>query len=156
MQQDPLIWEALEYEHTERSSDWYWAVGIISVSVAIISIMLGNIIFAIVVMVSAFALIVSARRHPKLVTYQLTSTGIHIDEERFPYGKLRCFWVDDNSATDEISKIYFKSRDITTPLISLPLEDITPQEARGFLLHQLLEEEIHPPLLEQLLKHVGF
>jgi len=51
-----IEWDAHEYEHRERSPDWFWAVGIISVSVAVAAVIFGNIIFGILVIIAAFTL----------------------------------------------------------------------------------------------------
>jgi hypothetical protein len=53
---EKLEWQAPEYIHTEKTGDWYWIVGIISVSIFLISAILGDIIFGLLVLVSTFAL----------------------------------------------------------------------------------------------------
>ena len=45
-----IEWDAHEYEHKERNRDWFWAVGIISVSLAVVAVIFGNIIFAILIL----------------------------------------------------------------------------------------------------------
>ena len=35
---DKIVWEVMEYEHKDRAPDWYWAVGIIALSSAVIAI----------------------------------------------------------------------------------------------------------------------
>ena len=40
-----IEWDAHEYEHKERSADWFWAVGIISVSMAVAAIIFGIFFF---------------------------------------------------------------------------------------------------------------
>lgn len=156
MIQSPLIWEALEYEHVERSSDWFWAVGIISSSITIISVILGNIVFAFVILVSVFSLIVSVKRHPKLVKFEISKSGILIDEDNKPYGTLRSFWVDNNLRTDEVSKLYIKPRGAVSHLIIIPIEEINPEDVREFLLHCLLEEELNEPFVQEIFKKLGF
>ena len=156
MIEGPLIWEALEYDHVEKSNDWYWAVGIIAGSIALISIILGNIIFAIVVVVSTFALIVASKRHPRLVEFTLSKAGLYIDNELRPFGTLRSFWVDDNSHLDQPSKLFFKPRSMTAQLIIIPIEEIDPIDVRDFLLHHLLEEKHEEPLLQMIMERLGF
>lgn len=156
MTQDPITWEALEYEHVERSNDWFWAVWIIAISSAVISVILGNIIFSLVIIVSAFSLIVSAKRKPKLLQVEINRTGIIIDEDMMTYGSLRSFWVDDNSRFDGISKLYIQPKGMSAHLINIPIENVSPTNVRNFLLHQLLEEELSEPFLHHILKRLGF
>ncbi len=156
MIQGPLIWEALEYDHVEKTSDWYWAVGIIAGSIALISVILGNIMFAIVIVVSTFALIVASKRVPKLVRFEISKAGVLIDKELKPFGTLRSFWVENNDHTDEPSKLFFKPRGVKGALIVIPIEGVSPLDIRDFLLHHLLEEEHYEPFLQKVMERLGF
>lgn len=156
MAKGSLSWQALEYEHVEKSSDWYWAVGIIAFSIALISIILGNIIFAIVIVISTFALLVSANRKPKLVEFSLSKQGLHIDDEFYQYNTLKSFWVDNNSHHDGRSQLFFRPRGMTAQIIHIPLDDIDPDEVRDYLLDMLLEEEHVESVLHKIFEYLGF
>lgn len=155
MDKMPISWEALEYEHKEKSRDWYWALGIITVSMVIIALMLGNYVFSLVLIVSGFALAVSASRKPKLVKFELEKTGLHIDGKFMPYGTLKSFWVENNLHHDGISKLIFKPRAGNAHLIVIPIEDVHPEDVRDYLLDMLLEEEMSEPFLQKLAEHFG-
>lgn len=156
MVKGPLVWEALEYEHVEKSSDWYWAVGIVAFSIALISIILGNIIFSIVIVVSTFALLVSASRKPTLVRFELTKLGLHINDEYRQYNELKSFWVENNSHHDGKSKLFFRPRGMTSPVLTIPIEEIDPEDVRDFLLDILLEEEHSESILHKFFQYLGF
>lgn len=155
MDKTPISWKALEYEHKEKSRDWYWALGIITVSMIIIALMLGNYVFSIVLLVSGFALAASASRKPKLVAFELEKTGIHIDGKFTPYGSLKSFWVENNLHHDGISKLLFKPRGNGGHMIVIPIETIHPEDVRDYLLDMLLEEEMSEPFLQRLAEHFG-
>lgn len=156
MAKGPIIWEALEYDHSEKTHDWYWAVGIIGISIALIALILGNIIFAIVVLVSVFALVVAARRTPKIVRFELNTIGVKIDEEFMPFNTLRSFWVENNVHHDAKSILYFKSRSMTAPLTVIPIDEIDPDQVRVFLLEFLLEEEHNESIVHRFMEYLGF
>ena len=44
-----LDWQTLEYDHIERSSNWFWLIGLISLLGIIISVVLLNFLFAVVI-----------------------------------------------------------------------------------------------------------
>jgi hypothetical protein len=144
MEKQPISWEAIEYEHKEKSRDWYWGLGIITVSMAIIAIMLGNYIFSIVLIISGLSLAISASRKPKMVLFELEKTGIHIDSKFTPYGSLKSFWVENNIHHDGISKLLIQPRN-HGHLIVIPIEEVHPEEVRDYLLDMLLEEELSEP-----------
>src|SRR3989344_5061101 len=83
-----IEWDAHEYEHKERSPDWFWAVGIISVSVAIASVIFGNIIFAILVIISAFSLSLFINRPPENAHMVIDERGITKNRTHYPYSTL--------------------------------------------------------------------
>lgn len=156
MASNPIEWEALEYEHIEKGTDWYWAVGIIALSITLISFILGNYTFAIVVIVSAFALIVGASRKPKVVRFEITKLGIHIGNEYIQYKDIKSFWVENNHHHDGVSKLFLRPRHLTYPIIDIPLENVDPEEVRDFLLEILLEDEHTESLLHKIFKALGF
>lgn len=155
MEKNPISWEALEYEHKEKGRDWYWALGIITASMVIIALMLGNYVFAIVLIVSGLALGISASRKPKLVLFELEKTGLHIDEKFTPYGSLKSFWVENNNHVDGISKLIFKPRSSGGHLIVIPIEGVHPEDVRDYLLDMLLEEEMSEPFIQKMAERFG-
>src|SRR3989344_8453929 len=89
-----IEWDAHEYEHKERSSDWFWAVGIVSVSLAVAAIILGNIILGILILISAFALSLFANRPPNILRIVVDEKGVTRGRVRYPYSALESFWID--------------------------------------------------------------
>src|SRR3989344_243486 len=87
-----IEWDAHEYEHKERGPDWFWAAGIISVSVAIASIIFGNIIFGIFILVASFALALFINREPKTILVMVNEKGVGRGKIFYPYSSLQSFW----------------------------------------------------------------
>ena len=83
-----IEWEAHEYEHKERSLDWFWAMGIISISIAIATVIFGNIILAVLVLVSVFSLALFINRLPTTIHVSVTEQGITRDKIHYPYSTL--------------------------------------------------------------------
>lgn len=156
MAKGPIVWSALEYEHREKTADWYWAVGIIGGSVALIAFILSNTIFAIVVLVSLFSLIVVARQLPKIVDFEINTVGIKIDGSFKPYNYFKSFWVENNIHHDHKSYLYFKSRHMLAPLLVIPIEGVDPETVRLFLLELLLEEEHSESIVHRFMEYLGF
>ena len=150
---DKLSWKTAEYLHTEKTSDWYWIVAIITISIAVISIILNNLIFAILIMVSSFTLSLFASKKPEIVEVEINNIGINFGRTQYPYTHLDSFWIE----TREIyPKILLKSKKVFMPFIVIFIEDVEPEKVRETLLHHLPEEEHVEPLLEKLLIYFGF
>src|SRR3989344_8977345 len=90
----PIRWSAYEHEHIERSGDWFWALGIIAVSAALTSILFGNVLFAILILVAAFVLNLIARQPPALHDFEISDRGIRVSGELHSYEEILAFWVE--------------------------------------------------------------
>lgn len=150
----PLIsWDAPEHHHTEKNNDWYWAVGIITLTAAALTFIFGNIIFGILIIVGVFALIVHASKKPGTIHVEINDRGVMIDKNLYPFLTLESFWID---AHEVPSKILLKSTKTFMPYISIQIEEVDPEKVRGVLLKYIAETEHHEPLTQKLLERFGF
>ena len=149
-----IEWDAHEYEHKERSPDWFWAVGILSVSVAIAAVIFGNIIFGILVLISVFALSLFANRPPNTLHVIVDEKGITRGKIRYSYSTLQSFWIDMEHPH---KKIILRSEKLFMPLIIVPLGDNINIERLHENLLRFMSEEFHNlPLVERMLEYLGF
>jgi len=149
-----ISWESLEYDFFEKSSDWFWALGIVSISIAITSIIFNNLLFAILILIGAFALAIYAVRKPDLVKYEVNQRGIMINETLYPYSSLDSFWVEHNV---ERPKLLVSSKKILMPHIVIPLNpELDTDDLRDYLLDYVDEEEQREPLASRIMEYLGF
>ena len=146
-------WRALEYIHTEKNSDWYWIVGIVTLSIAIISIILNNVIFAILIIVSVGTLTLYASRRPTIIEVEINSKAIIIGRVKYNFEDLDSFWVEKEIGHP---RLLIKSKRMLSPYISALIEDIDPENVRQALLPHLPEEQHTEPFLEKILIYLGF
>jgi hypothetical protein len=150
----PLIsWDAPEHIHTEKTNDWYWAVGIITITAAALAFIFNNIIFGIFIVVGAFALIVHGSKKPRIVHYEINDRGIVIDTILYPFLTLESFWID---AEEEPSKLLVKSHKTFMPFISIYIEEVDPEHVRDILLKYIAETEHREPISQKILERFGF
>ena len=148
-----IEWEAHQYEYKERSPDWFWAAGIITVAIAVTAVIFHNIIFAILVLVAAFSLALFINREPETVEVVLDERGVTRGKIRYPYETLHSFWIDPDH---NHPRIYLRSKKSYLTLIIVPLGDTDPEEVAQALSAHLEEEHHAPPLVERLLELLGF
>jgi len=150
---DKISWETYEYIHTEKTNDWYWIVAIVTISIAVIAIILNNVIFAILILISSFTLSLFASRRPDIVSASIDNSGVTFGKTRYPYSTLESFWVETR---DGYPRLLLKSSKIIMPFIVIHTEDLDADEIRHFLSTHLKEEEHTEPLLEKVLIYLGF
>ncbi|HRH27075.1 MAG TPA: hypothetical protein PLZ99_02865 [Parcubacteria group bacterium] len=150
---DRISWETVEYLHTEKTSDWYWIVGIITLSAALIAIILNNVIFAILIIVSSFTLSIFASRRPDMVTATIDKSGVTFGRTRHAYSNIESFWIETR---DSYPRLLLKSNKVFMPFIVLHIHEDDADEIKNVLSKYLPEEENTEPLLEKVLIYLGF
>lgn len=154
MENKTLQWTALEYKHEKRSVDWFWAVGIIAIALSVTSVIYGNILFAIFIIIGTFTLLMYAARAPRNTRFELTRKGVIVNDILYPYHTLESFWVHDY---DDEGVLIIKSEKILMPYIVIPLPDNIDNEMVQEFLFEYLEEEEHPESLsEKVMEYLGF
>jgi|TARA_Y100000310_G_scaffold342803_1_gene447527 hypothetical protein len=154
MTQGRIHWKAFEYEHKEKSPDWFWALGIIAVAVAVTAIILNNVLLAILVLVGAFTLALYAAKKPDEASFELNDRGVVINKRMYPYQTLESFCVLDEE--DESPKLLIKSKKILMPHIVIPISNVHPTEVHSHLITYLEEEEQDEPFSHKIMEYLGF
>jgi hypothetical protein len=149
-----ISWQALEYKHKEKTNDWYWAVIIIAISIAITAFILGNGLFGILIIIGTATLIMFSTRGPEVINIKIDQRGLVVGKDLYPFATLEEFWVDITD--DHNHKILLKSKKTLMPLITIPLEEHHHLDVRELLLHYLPEKEMHEPLSHKIMERLGF
>ena len=150
----PLIyWDAPEHFHTEKNNDWYWAVGIITITAVVLCFIFNDVIFGLLIIVSAFTLVVHATKKPRIIHCEINDRGVVVNDILYPFLNLESFWID---AEDAPPKVLIKSHKTFMPFISIFIEDVDPEKVRDILLNYIAETEHNEPLSQKLLERLGF
>lgn len=161
-QQHRIQWEAPEFYHNPKTSDWFWAVGIIAVAAVILCFIYANILLGILIIVGTVGIFLHANRRPPLHEMELNEKGVRVNKRFYPYATLESFWLEEQEFEhDEYGNIVFaklliKSKKTLMPLIVIPVEYPDLEEIREFLSIFILEEEHHEPLGQKLIEYLGF
>ncbi len=149
----PLRWEAYEHEHIERGSDWFWALGIIAVSLALTCILFGNVLFALLILIAALTIGLIARHPPELHEFEISEAGIRTGKTMHTYDQIISFWVDEE--IDEPLLLVDTTAFMTANLV-IPIGDIPPEEIRNFLRNHAEEVPMKEHLTHKILEFFGF
>ncbi len=149
----PIQWVAPEYSHKVKTVDWFWAVGIISISLAGVAIIFNNVLLAIFILLGTFTLSLYAHRVPLEVKYEINEKGILSGNTLYPYRSLESFWVETNHHEP---RLYIHSKRVMVPHITILLGDINPDIVEQYLSKYLHQEEYVEPLSHRLLEYLGF
>jgi hypothetical protein len=154
MENEKISWQAYEYRHTEKGADWFWALGIIAVSISITAVIFGNILFAIFIILSAFTLGMLARKPPKIMDIEIGDKGVKIGKSFYAYSSIQSFWVDEQNENDK--RLIIKVDSITMPHFSILADNVDLNEVKERLLNFIPEEEYIEPISHKIMERLGF
>ena len=151
---EPITFTAHEYTHQPKRPDWFWALGIIAVAGAATSLIFGNVLFALLILVGAFVVSIFAHKQPAQFAFEISEKGIFVGNKVYPYQTLESFWVSEINPDKPLLTI--ESKRLLMPHITIPLDTTDPKAVRAFLAKHLKEEEHGHSLSEQIAEWLGF
>jgi hypothetical protein len=153
MENLPLRWQAPEYQHYQRSTDWFWAVGIIAISISILAFFFHNALFGILILLAAAILVFYTVREPENVDYEINKRGIMVNKDLHPYLTLEAFWIETRTGEP---KIILHSKKALMPYIIIPLHNDDVDEVADVLREFLEEKELAEPTSHKIMEYLGF
>jgi hypothetical protein len=155
MAQFELEWEAPEFEYREKTVSWYWISIIIAALIVAFAVWQQNFLFGIFIVIAEVLIILWGSREPRMLTFILTDSGIHIGENKFHTLKEFESWSTEETA-DGWHEIGFNFQS----KIKVPLKILAPSETldeiRKNLKPILREVEHQTTLIESIEKLLGF
>lgn len=148
-----LRWSAYEHAHVERSADWFWALGIVAVCGALVSILFHDTLFALLILVAATTLALLARTPPLLVEFELSERGIKVGDTMHRYEEVISFWVEDHGV--ERPLLLVDTTKFMAPNLIIPIEHIDPHIVREYLRKRTDEVPMREPVAHKILEFFG-
>lgn len=151
-----LAWEGREYDHNPKSTDWYWALGIIAVASTIVAILFGNYLLAVLIVIATAALALHAAKEPPLHRFQLVERGILIGDELHPFERMISFSVLEDIEGELPPMISIKTESWLSPHLIIPLEGVDADMVYAYFLHHVDEDEHHHTFTDLVAAWLGF
>ncbi len=151
---EAISWEASESVHHEKDAIWFVGVLIVTALFSLLSIfVLKSWTFSILIVVMAVALIVFAKRPPRVMQYQMTQQGIDVNGRHHSFHEFRGFGVIQDGSFHYVSLLPIKS--------FMPAMDVYFPEEYGesivdMLGSQMPMQTIKPDLLDAVTRQLRF
>ena len=149
-----LRWSAYEHEHIERGADWYWALGIIAVCVALTSVLLSDALFAVLVLVAAGTIALISRTPPDISRFEISDRGIRINDALHRFDEVISFWVDEEHHKGR-PLLLVDTTKFMAPNLVIPIEHIDPKLVRAYLIERAEEVYMKEPLSHKIFEFLG-
>lgn len=151
-----LEWESYSNVPIERTDDWFWALGAITVFSMIISLFFGNILLALIIGLGTFSLYYHERRptDTKLLV-KINKKGVQLNKELFTYEKINSFWVEEENE-EKPARLILHYRRLFVPNIHIPIIGYEPEQVRQTMLEYGEEEKHVETFSEVIFDTLGF
>lgn len=153
MDDEVIRWEAPEFYYREKSTDWYWILGIVVVFGILVAIVANNVIFAILIGIGGFVFGIFASKHPDTLHCELTHRGIRVNDTAYPYTSIHSFWVSESH--EERPRLLLTLKNRLAMQVIIPIT-IHPDIIREHLLEYVHEMEQQEPFTEKLMELIHF
>ena len=151
-----LEWEGREYDHNPKSADWYWTVGIIAVACVIATILFGNYLLAVLIIIATVALALHAAKHPPLHRFRLVEDGIIVGEDLHTFSNMSSFSVLEDIDGEHPPMLSIKTDSWLSPHLIIPLRNEDADIVYEYFLQHVDEAQHHHTFSDLVARWLGF
>ena len=146
-------WKIPEYDKHEREKNWYIIAAVVGIIFLIYSFFSGNFLFAAIIIIGAFVIMIHDGQEPVVINFIITDEGLVVGRNFYNYDVIKDFSIIYKPNQD-IKNLYFEFKNVIKPRLSIPLDKMNPLPIRENLLKYLPEdlERTDQPLSEALAK----
>lgn len=149
-----IVWDGNEHEHLEKTTDWYWGLGIVIVTGIVIAIISKNYLFAILLLMGGIMLGAYANDKNEPVHVEISDHGVKLNNNFYTYDTIISFWIYENHKGHNCLAIVTGRKIMPQRIITFP-ETISAIEIRGQLIKFIKEKEVKPNTLDIIADSFG-
>lgn len=150
---DSLEWKALEFTPRDRSREWFWGIGIVGGGISIFSLIIGNFLFSLLVILAIFLLFLYEIRGPREYEFGITPRGVRTQNRLFEFAHLDSFWIFEHENGEK--ELSILSQKTFVPNLKIPLGAMEAKTVRSVLKKYLPEKHHEESLIDILARRFG-
>lgn len=144
-----VSWKIPEHIRHQRSQLWYLVAAASGALFIFYGVFTNNFLFALAVVLFAVVYLLMHMQEPPFLDFKITEKGVELGNKNYDYADITGFWL---VARDDHKSLHLRTKFFSSPLLSIPLVDTSPEAVRGALSKFVSEDtsEKEEPLLEVL------
>lgn len=147
-------WDATEVEHREKSTDWYWGLGVGVLAGVVLSIIAANYLLAILLAVGGIMLGLYGNDRPHPVHVEISERGVALNKNLYLFSTMKSFWMyRDHHGRERL--VLVTGRPVMPTHILSFADGIDPVAVRIFLLKHLPEKETKQSIVDMIAEMIG-
>lgn len=132
-----LGWETWEYPPVVRSRRWYVVASVIGFLLLMYALLTLNFVFAIIIVMFAVITLLRDIKQPNRLSVYITTAGVVFGNDFYSYRDIKDFSVVYDPP--DVKTLYVSFHGYLSPTLTVPLEDVNPNEVRQALLPYAFE-----------------
>jgi len=149
-----IVWEAPEHHHIEKTSDWYWILGIVALTASVTSIIFNNILFGVVILLAASTMLLMGHRTPRTLEFEVSARGIRVASTLYSFAQIDGYAIQEEDPVGP--SLIVRTKHVFAHLLVIPLPPSAIDEIERILETRIPEIPLTEPLSHKLLEFFGF
>ncbi|HEY6736493.1 MAG TPA: hypothetical protein VI322_02135 [Candidatus Saccharimonadia bacterium] len=146
-------WQASEYVHHQKSAQWYFMVVVVLVIMVSVAVIFHYWLEIGLFCVTALAVVIYARKPPRVLTYEVSPQGISIDGRLHPYAEFKSFGVIPDL---EWHTVDLEPAARFSPRVSILFDEQDIDEIVGHMELHLPRVDRNPDVIDRFSRYVRF
>ncbi len=148
-----LMW-VVPAEHKIRTTDWFWAIGLITLVGAGTAFFVGNSLFGIFILIAGSLLFYSNLQKPNDTTVHINEKEITVNGLSYISKKMRGFAIVKTHDDSELLIVRTDRFFMPTLLLKIP-DEINIHTLEEILTKRIVKEDLHEPQAHALADKLG-
>lgn len=145
------LWRAHEHGSSPKNRTWYIVIAVVTLGASLASFIVGNILFALLIIVGAGTIMLAANRPDVEHTYALSEQGVHIDTQLVAWERVQQFAIREGAPP-----VLVVDTKTLLGTVSIPLSSIDHRAVRTEFKNHNIEEVDHiETIIENLTRALG-
>ncbi len=148
-----IEWSAPEYKHEEKSIDFIWAIGLISVIAFGIALWFSNYLFAIFIFISGCSLVFFSLRQPEDVNFSIETSGLTLGKNKYEWKNIKGFNIKKE---ESVSVLLIEIDKYFLPVYTIPFPINLMDDIKESLLKVIPNIELEESKSMKFMEKLGF
>ncbi|MBU4421796.1 hypothetical protein L6259_02440 [Candidatus Parcubacteria bacterium] len=137
MEEKELKWKVPEYPQYARGRNWYIIAAILGILLLAYSVITGNFLFAVIVILAVLISVLSSHNKVEDVEFKLFQDGVKMDNILYPWDKFQAYWIVKEEDKENHYNLGLDLKNVLKTDLYVPIKNYDVKEVEEFVARHL-------------------
>jgi len=137
MEEKELKWKVPEYPQYVRGRNWYIIASILGILLLTYSVITGNFLFAVIVILAVLISVVSSRSQAEIVEFKLFHDGVKMGDMMYSWDKFQAYWIVKEEDKENHYNLGLDLKNVLKTDLYVPIKNYDIKEVEEFVAKHL-------------------